>query len=153
MQTPQKTQSLRPFKQRKSLGKFPEDSSQVIVGRYPKERFLPALGKTEFLVLQELTMTLFLQIIWEVTEASEGFSLLVNNKSLVSMNVTMAEVHGDYQDEDGFVDMTCAPQETFGCLGSGKTSAEPCAGRQTWGLFTMGTWGKFSKYLLASPVI
>ncbi|XP_029789199.1 microtubule-associated proteins 1A/1B light chain 3C [Suricata suricatta] len=134
MQTPQKTQSLRPFKQRKSLATRQEEiagiwaklPNKIPVEHYPRERFLPPLDKTEFLVPQELTATQVLSILRGclVLWASEGFSLLVNNKSLVSMNVIMAEVHGDYQDEDGFVDMTCAPQEKFGCLGSGKTSAE-----------------------------
>uniref|UniRef100_A0A673T8R8 Uncharacterized protein n=1 Tax=Suricata suricatta TaxID=37032 RepID=A0A673T8R8_SURSU len=129
MQTPQKTQSLRPFKQRKSLGQvlrvagfWPRDGGKDTVEHYPRERFLPPLDKTEFLVPQELTATQVLSILRGclVLWASEGFSLLVNNKSLVSMNVIMAEVHGDYQDEDGFVDMTCAPQEKFGCLGSAR---------------------------------
>ncbi|XP_053765353.1 microtubule-associated proteins 1A/1B light chain 3C [Panthera pardus] len=133
MQTPQKTQSLRPFKQRKSLAtrqeevagiraKFP-NKIPVIVERYPREKFLPLLDKTKFLVPQELTMTQFLSIIRSrlVLGASEAFYLLVNNKSLVSMSVTMAEVYRDYQDEDGFVYVTYASQEMFGCLGSGKT--------------------------------
>ncbi|XP_047611008.1 microtubule-associated proteins 1A/1B light chain 3C isoform X2 [Phacochoerus africanus] len=73
MQTPQKSPSLRPFKQRKSLAtrreevagirvKFP-GKIPVIVERYPREKFLPLLDKTKFLVPQELTMTQFLSII------------------------------------------------------------------------------------------
>lgn len=53
-----------------------------------------------------------------VLGATEAFYLLVNNKSLGSMNVTMAEIYRDYKDEDGFVYMTYASQEMFGCLGS-----------------------------------
>uniref|UniRef100_A0A8C9D3Z6 Microtubule-associated proteins 1A/1B light chain 3C n=1 Tax=Panthera leo TaxID=9689 RepID=A0A8C9D3Z6_PANLE len=133
MQTPQKTQSLRPFKQRKSLATRREEVARIqakfpiVVEHYPRERFLPPLDKTQFLVLQALTMTLFLSVIWEVTET---FYLLVNKKSLVSMSVTMAEVYRDYQNEDGLVYVTYASQEMFSCLGSRKTlpsSAELCS--------------------------
>ncbi|KAL4673263.1 hypothetical protein H8959_017197 [Pygathrix nigripes] len=93
---------------------------KVVVERYPRETFLPLLDKTKFLVPQELTMTQFLSIIRSrmVLRATEAFYLLVNNKSLVSTSVTMAEIYRDYKDEDGFVYMTYASQETFGCLES-----------------------------------
>ena len=41
---------------------------QVIVERYPREKFLPRLDKTKFLVPQELTMTQFLSVIRWVPE-------------------------------------------------------------------------------------
>ncbi|XP_046932389.1 microtubule-associated proteins 1A/1B light chain 3C-like [Lynx rufus] len=136
MQPPQKTQSLRPFKERKSLATRREEVARIqakfpskilvrlpVVEHYPRERFLPPLDKTRFLVLQALTMTLFLSVIRSrlVLGASEAFYLLVNNKSLVSMSVTMAEVYRDYQDEDGLVYVTHSSQEMFDCLGSRKT--------------------------------
>ncbi|KAM8999236.1 microtubule-associated proteins 1A/1B light chain 3C [Sarcophilus harrisii] len=127
MQSQQKNQSIRPFKQRKSLAtrkeevagfraKFPS-KIPVIVERYQKEKYLPPLDKTKFLVPQELTMTQFLTIIRSrmVLTATEAFYLLVNNKSLTSMSVTMAEIYRDYKDEDGFVYITYASQEMFGC--------------------------------------
>uniref|UniRef100_F6PFY0 Microtubule associated protein 1 light chain 3 gamma n=1 Tax=Monodelphis domestica TaxID=13616 RepID=F6PFY0_MONDO len=95
--------------------KFPS-KIPVIVERYQKEKYLPPLDKTKFLVPQELTMTQFLTIIRSrmVLTATEAFYLLVNNKSLASMSVTMAEIYRDYKDEDGFVYMTYASQEMFG---------------------------------------
>ncbi|XP_036913489.1 microtubule-associated proteins 1A/1B light chain 3C [Sturnira hondurensis] len=126
MQTPQKSPSLRPFKQRKSLAtrqeevagiraKFP-NKIPVVVERYSKEKSLPVLDKTKFLVPQELTMTQFLSIIRSrmVLGATEAFYLLVNDKSAVSMSVTMAEIYRDYRDEDGFLYMTYTSQEMFG---------------------------------------
>uniref|UniRef100_A0A8D2P0F8 Microtubule associated protein 1 light chain 3 gamma n=1 Tax=Zosterops lateralis melanops TaxID=1220523 RepID=A0A8D2P0F8_ZOSLA len=86
--------------------------------RYHKEKYLPLLDKTKFLVPEELTMAQFITIIRSrmALTATQAFYLLVNNKSLASMSLTMAEVYRDYKDEDGFVYMTYASQEMFGCL-------------------------------------
>ncbi|XP_008168700.1 microtubule-associated proteins 1A/1B light chain 3C [Trachemys scripta elegans] len=128
MQTLHSSQSVRPFKLRKSFAtrleevagiraKFPT-KIPVIVERYQKEKYLPLLDKTKFLVPQELTMTQFITIIRSrmALTATQAFYLLVNNKSLASMSLTLAEVYRDYKDEDGFVYMTYASQEMFGCL-------------------------------------
>ncbi|XP_077023930.1 microtubule-associated protein 1 light chain 3 gamma [Tamandua tetradactyla] len=129
MQPPQKSPSPRPFKQRKSLAtrreevagiraKFPS-KIPVVVERYPREKFLPLLDKTKFLVPQELTVTQFLSVLRSrlVLRATEAFYVLVNNRSLVSTSVTMAEIYRDHKDKDGFVYMTYASQEMFGGLG------------------------------------
>uniref|UniRef100_G1M5R1 Microtubule associated protein 1 light chain 3 gamma n=1 Tax=Ailuropoda melanoleuca TaxID=9646 RepID=G1M5R1_AILME len=138
MQTPQKTQRLRPFKQRKSLDPANRAPSLVPAPERcalrlsrgggecsPGDRFLPPLDRTTFLVPRELTATqsACLTVLWSrlVLGATEAFYLLVNNRSLVSMSVTMAEVYRDYRDEDGFVYVTYASQEMFGCSGSGRT--------------------------------
>ncbi|KAM6366604.1 LOW QUALITY PROTEIN: microtubule-associated protein 1 light chain 3 gamma [Alca torda] len=118
----------RPFKLRKSFAtrleevagiraKFPT-KIPVIVERYHREKYLPLLDKTKFLVPEELTMTQFITIIRSrmALTATQAFYLLVNNKSLASMSLTMAEVYRDYKDEDGFVYMTYASQEMFGCF-------------------------------------
>ncbi|CAH1261628.1 microtubule-associated proteins 1A/1B light chain 3C-like [Branchiostoma lanceolatum] len=119
--------SLKTFKQRKSLAtrrdevegiraKFPT-KVPVIVERYHKERELPILDKTKFLVPQELTMSQFVTIIRNrmSLNASQAFYLIVNNKSLASMSTTLAEIYKDEKDEDGFLYMTYASQEMFGC--------------------------------------
>uniref|UniRef100_A0A8D0BU55 Microtubule associated protein 1 light chain 3 gamma n=1 Tax=Salvator merianae TaxID=96440 RepID=A0A8D0BU55_SALMN len=139
MQTLHSCQSARPFKQRKSFatrveevagirGKFPT-KIPVIVERYQKEKYLPLLDKTKFLVPQELTMTQFITIIRGrmALSATQAFYLLVNNKSLASMSLTLAEVYQDYKDEDGFVYMTYASQEMFGgFLATGKEKCKEC---------------------------
>ncbi|XP_016108817.1 microtubule-associated proteins 1A/1B light chain 3C-like [Sinocyclocheilus grahami] len=76
----EKTQRPKPFKQRKSLDyvsatrkqevvgirtKFPT-KIPVIIERYQREKHLPPLDKTKFLVPQELTMSQFVSIIRSV---------------------------------------------------------------------------------------
>ncbi|KAL3874045.1 hypothetical protein ACJMK2_037109 [Sinanodonta woodiana] len=114
------------FKQRKSFatrkeeaggirGKFPM-KVPVIVERYYKEQHLPLLDKTKFLVPQELSMSQFATIIRNrmTMSSNQAFYLLINNKSISSMSVTLAEVYQGEKDEDGFLYMTYASQEMFG---------------------------------------
>ncbi|XP_033735931.1 microtubule-associated proteins 1A/1B light chain 3C-like [Pecten maximus] len=114
------------FKQRKSFAvrkdevagirsKFPT-KVPVIVEKYHKETQLPLLDKTKFLVPQELTMSQFATIIRNrmSLNANQAFYLIVNNKSISSMSMTLAEVYRDDKDEDGFLYMTYASQEMFG---------------------------------------
>ncbi|KAJ1155304.1 hypothetical protein NDU88_008035 [Pleurodeles waltl] len=127
MERLQRNENPIPFKQRKSLAtrkgevadihrKFPS-KVPVVVERYQREKSLPVLDKTKFLVPEELTMTKFITIIRcrMALSATQAFYLMVNNKTLTSMSLTMSEVYRDHKDEDGFLYMTYASQEMFGC--------------------------------------
>ncbi|XP_060604461.1 microtubule-associated proteins 1A/1B light chain 3C-like [Ruditapes philippinarum] len=118
--------TAKTFKQRKSFAtrkeevagiraKFP-NKVPVIVERYYKEQSLPILDKTKFLVPEELTMSQFATIIRLRMSLNENqaFYLIINNKSISSMSMSLAEVYRDDKDEDGFLYMTYASQEMFG---------------------------------------
>ncbi|XP_014379948.1 microtubule-associated proteins 1A/1B light chain 3C-like, partial [Alligator sinensis] len=99
--------------------KFP-NKLPVILERYPREKALPVLDRTKFLVPQELTMGQFVAIIRNrmALSAAQSFYFLVEgNRSLISASLTMAEVYARSRDPDGFLYMTYASQEVFGGAG------------------------------------
>ncbi|KAM4694244.1 uncharacterized protein O3C94_004686 [Discoglossus pictus] len=125
MQPFQKPPPSLPFKQRKSFETRKEDAIRikkrfptkipVIVERYEREKYLPLLNKTKFLVPQDFSMIQFINTIRTRMNlsATHALYLLVNNKSLASMSLTVAELYMDEKDEDGFLYMTYASQEMF----------------------------------------
>ncbi|KAM6037598.1 microtubule-associated protein 1 light chain 3 gamma-like isoform 1-T1 [Theristicus caerulescens] len=97
----------------------------VVVERYQKEKTLPPLTRTKFLVsqdlpLSQLAVTLRTRL---CLASSQTFYLLVNDKGLPNMAVTMQELYRDNRDEDGFLYLTYASQEMFGS----SSSSEPAA--------------------------
>nr|CAB3263615.1 microtubule-associated proteins 1A/1B light chain 3B-like [Phallusia mammillata] len=95
--------------------KFPT-KVPIIVERYRKEKYLPILDKTKYLVPQEMTMSQFATIIRNrmCVGSSQAVYFTVNKRHMPSMSMTMAEIYHDNMDEDGFLYMTYASQEMFG---------------------------------------
>uniref|UniRef100_A0A8C5EMR3 Autophagy-related protein n=1 Tax=Gouania willdenowi TaxID=441366 RepID=A0A8C5EMR3_GOUWI len=93
-----------------------QDDAKVIIERYDREKFLPPLDKTKFLVPHELTMTQFVTIIRNRMSLlpTQAFYLLIDGSGLASMSLTMAQVYREHQDDDGFLYITYASQEMFG---------------------------------------
>ncbi|XP_061690837.1 microtubule-associated proteins 1A/1B light chain 3C isoform X1 [Syngnathoides biaculeatus] len=117
---------MMPFKQRKCLetrkdevcsirSKFP-NKLPVIVERYIREKTLPLLDKTKFLVPFELTLGQFLCLLRNKIdlESTQALFLLVAEKSMSCMSSSMGEVYTHYRDPDGFLYITYASQEMFG---------------------------------------
>lgn len=95
--------------------KFPT-KIPIIIERYYKEADLPHLDKRKFLVPQELTMCQFVCIIRNRMKIgpSRALYLLVNNRSMIALSRTIAEIYAEHRGLDGFLHVTYASQEVFG---------------------------------------
>jgi microtubule-associated protein 1 light chain len=95
--------------------KFPT-KIPIIIKRYAKELQLPNLDKCKFLVPQEITMSQFQTIIRNKLQLgpNHALDLLVNNRSMLSLSLTLAEVYSAHAGPDGFLYVTYASQEVFG---------------------------------------
>lgn len=108
------------FKQKKSFATRKEEAAKsrekyssmipVIVEKYENEYNLPSIENSKYLVPQEVTMPVFVNVIRNrmSLEPSREFHLFVNNKNLAKINQTLLDTYEDEKDEDGFLYMTYA---------------------------------------------
>ncbi|KAL1501974.1 hypothetical protein ABEB36_007192 [Hypothenemus hampei] len=88
----------------------------VIVEKYWKEHQLPELNKSKFLVPQDITMAQFQSIIRNRMQMgqNQALYLLVNERSMLSLSLTLGQVYSEHAGPNGFLHITYASQEVFG---------------------------------------
>lgn len=85
-----------------------------------QEKSLPCIDKVKYLVPRELTVAQLSTIVRNRLSLcqTDSFFLFTSSGTMLSMSRTVAELYEVSQDQDGFLYVEYASQETFG--GSGK---------------------------------
>lgn len=121
------TNSPKSYKEKKTFAQRVKDIQKVhakypgkipvIVERFKKEKQLPLLSRTKFLIPDHLTVGYIIMQIRRMLQLNptQAVFLLVNQRSMASQTMTMSQLYNQEKDPDGFLYIVYASQETFGC--------------------------------------
>ena len=102
------------YESQKMREKYP-DRVPVIVGKLDSDKNLPNIDKHKFLVPYDIAMSQFIYIIRKQIKLSHEQALFVFiNNVIYSSKTLIATIYEENKDDDGFLYVTYAGENTFG---------------------------------------